>query len=113
MKAARLGLLDEGQHEATAGELLPRELQRAGRQPNPALEAAVRNLEAVNDRTAYGAGQRAAAGDHDDVRLEIDFDTLRLHSGKRREYQHLAFGLENVDRRLPPRRLSAGQIRLE
>src|SRR5262245_50570751 len=72
-----------------------------GGQTNAALEAALRNLQTVDDSPAHLRRQPTLPGDGQHIALHRDLKVLRLDAGKRGDDPKLPLGFEDVERRLP------------
>ncbi len=91
------------QQTAVAGRALDGAVA-PGRQPHAPLEPSLRQLEAVDDGRPHLRRQHAGAGEHQVVAVDRGFDAVRIDARQRHQHQHLALGLQHVDRRLPCRR---------
>ena len=85
------------------GELFASELERrvrvAERQPEAALEATIRNLDAMHLRGVLARGKRPHRAHHDAGGLEHDRDRLGRHAGQRDLHLQPLAALDDVDRR--------------
>ena len=78
-------------------------LVAAAGQPHAPLEAALRQLQAMDDGGAQLARQHARPGNHQIGLLDRRLDLLGVDPRQRNEHEHLAWRLQDVDRRLPGR----------
>src|SRR5579871_1858706 len=84
-----------------------------GRQPQAALEAALRQFEAMDFRAAE-LRRHAALADHDELAiLDHGNDVLWIDARQRQDRNDLGFGLDQVGWRLPDRDRRAPPHRLE
>ena len=77
------------------------ELIAPRRQSDAPFEPTLRQLEAVDDRGPELARQDAAAGDDELGSIDRRLHLLGCDARQRHQHEHLALGLQNVDRRLP------------
>ena len=110
--AGTLASLLEQERQGKVG-IPPRRAADLVRKVDLALEAALRQLEAMNDGGARLGRQRAVAGDDQPAALNAEFDLLRVDPWQGDEDQHGVLGLEHVDRRLPIDAARAVQRRRE
>src|SRR6476646_7967273 len=83
------------------------------RQAQPALEAALRQLEAMDDGGRELGGKRPRTHEHELWTFDPGLDTIGVDARKRHDHENLALGLEHVDRRLPCGRARAREHGLE
>src|SRR5215472_2855424 len=111
---AGLSSVDPAQRKRKAAmlQLIGCELVPAAGQRELALEAAVRDLQAVDHRGLRGAGQGPLAGDSKDAALVSDLEPFGVNARQCDLDQQAARNLEDIDGRLP-RGLASGRDRLE
>jgi len=73
------------------------------RQQDAALEPALREFEPVYPGILQLRRQHAASADDEHSVFDHGHDLLRIDTGEGYQNQHLALGLQHVDRRLPTR----------
>src|SRR5262249_35333031 len=100
--AARSPLLrGEVEHQAAVHEGGAVHLPAFAGQPNPALEAAVRDSHAIDRGAVHAGGQLPHAGDAQHAALDRNLDVLRFDTGQRCDDSELLLALEHIDRGLP------------
>jgi hypothetical protein len=104
-------LFRQGQKEATAYELRAIEFKARGGNANPALETAMWNLKAMNDRMVSHLRQASQSGNDQDIRVDGYLNILVFNAWDRDHHPKLTFGFEDVDGRLPACFRRANQTR--
>src|SRR6266508_3360943 len=82
------------------------ELVLAGGQRDAALEAAIGNLQSINDGALIRHGKRASAANDDGPGFEEDLEFIRRDAGKHDAEREPVAGFVEVDGRFPARRCS-------
>src|SRR6266508_6207922 len=87
------------------------ELVLAGGQRDAALEAAIGNLQSINDGALIRHGKRASAANDDGPGFEEDLEFIRRDAGKHDAEREPVAGFVEVDGRFPARRFSRTELK--
>src|SRR5262245_472081 len=94
-------LFRQSEDKTTARKLRPVERQTRHGQTKAALEAALRNFQAMDGSPAHLRREPALSRDGQHIALHRDFEILGVNAGKRGDDPKLPLGLEDVEGRLP------------
>src|ERR1700733_2861506 len=91
----------QGDHQTSVDHSMAYAAVAAGRQSQPPIEAALRQLETMNDGGAERRRIGARSGNHQVAVVDDGFDTFRIDARQGDQRQNFGFGFQNIDRRLP------------
>src|SRR5580704_19317014 len=103
----------QGNHQTSIDDRAAHATVMAGWQTQPAVEAALRQLQAMNDGGAEHRRIGARPADHKFAVVDDGFDAVGIDARQGDQRQDFKLGFENIDRRLPRLLVRLAADRLE